>query len=380
MSPLEIIVFAILGFFVILGFLFGMFRGWKKSSIRTCSILVAVVLSFLLKNKATYILLDVKIEEQTLKDYLISNIFTGDLEKFKDSLWPLFQVIISIVVFLLLLVIFMILSYIIFAIIASIFARGEKKYRLVGGVIGALSGFVYSFVLVSVLTGFSRNVEELSTCEINGNNLFEEIGIETFYEETGFEQYNDSEACKVISKGDFIFQLASKTEVSGKEYCLDDEVLSVKTLLKFSAITSVDTSEGLNSQNVKEISDVLRSISDGKLPEGVATVINDVIKELDDLVDIDLSNVDISKIDFNEAANLLEQGYEISTKETVTEEEIKEVVETAVKSGVIDLFNSVDAKLELEPETKDKVVSEIEKNTDLSDEDKNALLDFFGAK
>ena len=72
-----------------------------------------------------------------------------------------------------------------------------------------------------------------------------------------FEKDNDA---RTGSKGDFIFQLASKTEVSGKEYCLDDEVLSVNTLLKFSAITSVDTSEGLNSQNVKEISDILKRI------------------------------------------------------------------------------------------------------------------------
>ena len=158
-----------LGVLILIGFLLGIWRSWKKSLIRLSLLVVSFILAMLLSPKISEILMDkyvdglvISIFGQTIDIESIVGDVVGDLLTEGSALTifatAVLNIFIKLIAFLILFVSFMIVTLIIYYVIVAIIS-GRRKSRSVGTqktrgwerIIGGFVGVVGSFVICLAL-------------------------------------------------------------------------------------------------------------------------------------------------------------------------------------------------------------------------------------
>ena len=189
---ISLVVYGVTILGVLLGFLFGLWKGLKKASLRILVFIVFLVLASLLSQTVTKALLGINITingtTASISDQIINLIKANEtILGFYESSSAFAQLVnvipialVNFVVFLVLVYIFGLIGYISYLILAAILFRkrkkpyvvkngkaevvsdykAEKKYRLLGGVIGAVQAFILIFVTLMPVTAIASTFSD----------------------------------------------------------------------------------------------------------------------------------------------------------------------------------------------------------------------------
>lgn len=175
MNNIMTIVSAALGVLLLVGFLIGFIRSWKKSLIRFALMIVCFVVALVLSTKISEILMNkyvdglvLSIFGQTIDFESIVGDIAGDLFSEGSALTNLATIILNIVLkvisFLIVFISLMIVTLLIYYIIAAIMSSKQKKKavgkvkpkgweRLIGGLIGIVGSLVVCLALFTTVFG-----------------------------------------------------------------------------------------------------------------------------------------------------------------------------------------------------------------------------------
>lgn len=174
----------ILNFFfigiLVIGFLIGLWRGFKKASVNLAFSIVGIVIAFLITpliaSQAVSVTVTINGVKQTLSDFIMSQITSGsdmgiliqNNPNIEALLTKLPLALVSSIVFILLTLIIEFVIYIIYKIIAVIFLKtkpGKKKHRLLGGAVGTLRAFLLTIFAVMPLASIVGLVDEINKAD-----------------------------------------------------------------------------------------------------------------------------------------------------------------------------------------------------------------------
>ena len=356
--------------FLLFGFLAGLVRGAKKSGVRTIWLVGFLVLVFLLSPVISQSLMGLYIaplgdtiggfiEEQILAVPEIADLYASNAAM-QELVLKLPPMVLNLVVVILLVLVAWLLSSICYLITKAVMNRKAKKkqnenkvytvmnghpvvieknekpkkYRLWGGLIGAVGGFVMCFCLFLPITGTVRTVmqyidvppaqtasaeEEQSSFEyaMVSEELTNLLGEETI----GYlNAINNSILVKVASVGNLdlaIYDGISTVNVGGQKVCLRNEVNAVattyETVLYVQSLQTEDGNIDFTNLDFAKLEKTVNAIFDSGLVKTLG--ISTAESLIDDAVNGDLlaNLVDEGKIDEDIA------GY---AKEILTEIEV----------------------------------------------------------
>ena len=169
----------ILALFLLIGLGAGLIRGLKRSALHVIFFLVSIVLAYFITKPVTNAILGIELPigengSQTISAYIISMVQESfDLSAYEGATAFIEQIpnaVVAPIVFLLLCLV----SYLVFHIIYLIVARlcfGKKKKdfqkskprRWLGGLVGAVEGFLFLYVLFAPITSLTKTYESLTT-------------------------------------------------------------------------------------------------------------------------------------------------------------------------------------------------------------------------
>ncbi len=174
----------ILNFFfigiLIIGFLIGLWRGFKKASVNLAFSIVGIVIAFLITpliaSQAVSVTITINGVKQTLSDFIMSQITSGsdmgiliqNNPNIEVLLTKLPLALVSSIVFILLTLIIEFVIYIIYKVIAVIFLKtkpGKKKHRLLGGAVGTLRAFLLTIFAVMPLASIVGLVDDINKAD-----------------------------------------------------------------------------------------------------------------------------------------------------------------------------------------------------------------------
>lgn len=172
--------------FLILGFLYGLWRGFSKSLTRLIIVVAVAVATFFIVPKLTNILLTADISsfnievngvvmqnvEQFIIDYLsqiemVNNLINAS-PTFMQFIQVLPQILVNIVLFIVLFMLLKMVSMIIYWIVAAIFfpkkkTAGKNKHRFVGAIVGAVQGLLVAVVVMIPVFGLVNLADNAQT-------------------------------------------------------------------------------------------------------------------------------------------------------------------------------------------------------------------------
>lgn len=251
----ALILSAIPALFIVIGTLWGMGRGAKKSAVRLIWLAITAVVLFFVSSVITSALLEIKLFNEvkdgvqifTLVDYITYELSelagaSADTATIAKLAIALGNMLVNSVVFALLFLVAKYILYPIYAIVARIVcgkrvkvAKGEpkpKKHRILGGAIGAVTGLFVTVVVCSPIVGYVSLAQTID----NGTEVMDENdqGILTkelnAYYPIISEGYNNSlfgtmlryTGMEYLSKT--LFNSISSGKINGDNIRLSDEV------------------------------------------------------------------------------------------------------------------------------------------------------------
>lgn len=400
---------------VVLGFLLGMLRGRNRSILRFVIVLGCAVGAFFLKDVLIETAMSLEIEGQTLKDTLVATMSeTAELPEYLSQLIvSLVEVIVGLVCFLVLFFALQFFSWIILFPILKIFVRREgKKKILFGGIVGVLQGVIVAFVICSPLTGAIVQVDKMSGLK------FGEQTVGEMAELPDFSDYLSSPMASIYtSTGSWFFDaMTTYTDTEGNKVTLDDTVQAAETGTKVveeveKISTSLESLDDPNSEKTKpevlrDVSSSLKNIDDAitETSDGGKQVLQQVIVSVGEMISKEeggeggegdssstettdkisevIEKIDIEKVDFGAAAEAVEgiaDYLDTEEGEPITSDTAGKIVNGLAGNAVIIEMIPEDTQLvEIVNEDDKQTFIDAIENTELSDEDKNKLLEILG--
>lgn len=397
---------------VVLGFLLGMLRGRNRSILRFVIVLGCAVGAFFLKDVLIETAMSLEIEGQTLKDTLVATMSeTAELPEYLSQLIvSLVEVIVGLVCFLVLFFALQFFSWIILFPILKIFVRREgKKKILFGGIVGVLQGVIVAFVICSPLTGAIVQVDKMSGLK------FGEQTVGEMAELPDFSDYLSSPMASIYtSTGSWFFDaMTTYTDTEGNKVTLDDTVQAAETGTKVveeveKISTSLESLDDPNSEKTKpevlrDVSSSLKNIDDAitETSDGGKQVLQQVIVSVGEMISKEeggegdssstettdkisevIEKIDIEKVDFGAAAEAVEgiaDYLDTEEGEPITSDTAEKIVNGLAGNAVIIEMIPEDTQLvEIVNEDDKQTFIDAIENTELSDEDKNKLLEILG--
>ena len=397
MGLVSLVILTITGLCLIFSMLGGFLKGGKRAILRLIIVIAVLVCIVLFREQITAIVFKASYDNKTIEEWVVQAI-PEEYLKYKDIVWPIFMILSSMIIFMVGLFVCELLSLIIYYILA-IFVKPRKneygrvkKHPLIGLLIGAIQGIIIAIAYCNVLTGVTINVEVLEGIELNGKSLIDESTIEVAGKKLGIEEYNNSQVGVLYRKFDSIlYKNVSKYKIDDKEYTLDGQIETLKSAVKIANelqdIQNIDFSGGITSENKDSLIEAIKnigSIVNGSTEE-VKESINNIIQVVGDNLnaDIDLSNLDITKINFDETANAVESAYKVMDGNLTGDElnqEIDKLVDSAIESNLLpQIAGMTDLKVDIPEDKKEDITSKID-NSSLSESDKEKIKNMFNLK
>ena len=330
-GTISLILNIVLLAFLLFGFLAGLVRGAKKSGIRTIWLVIFLVAVFLLSPIISQSLMGLYIgplggtigeflEEQILAIPEIADLYNSNTAM-QELVLKLPPMILNLVVVMLLVLVAWLISSICYLITKAVIKRKAKKkaqsnkvytvmngrpvviektekpkkYRLWGGLIGAVGGLVMCFCLFLPVTGTVRTVMQyIDTPEAqvasaeDGQNDFQYAELSKKLTEMMGEEVvgyldalNNSVLVKITSLGNLdlaIYDTISTVNIGGQKVCLRSEVNAVatayETVLYVETLTNEDGEIDFQSLDFAKLENAVNAIFNSGLVKsfGISTV------------------------------------------------------------------------------------------------------------
>lgn len=386
MNYIELLFLGLVGIFVVLGLLVGFGRGSKRATLRLILVLASIICAWIVKDTLVTKLTNLEIfstetGKVNMLEY-ISQSLPEEMQSVSYLLEYIIKMLLTAVSFVIIFIVLKFITLIIYAILKHIFIK--KSGRLVGGVIGVLSGLCISFAICVPLNGLICEVVEISKVEYDGNRL---IDLSSMGEELSLENYANSTISKTLTKfgNAFFTKLTTITTNEGKKLTLDEEIKAVSFMLtmtdNLNSISNIDLSSGLTNENVSEIKNIFVELDNMKqeMKDGSIDVINNTIKDIassfgEDLP-IDLTEFDLSSVKFANEGNILEQAYNYQNNGEI---DIDALVSSLSNSKLIlPLAESLEFKVDLNETQKNEVKNALSKLENVDSETKNSIEAMF---
>lgn len=334
---LSIAIIAIAGVAVLFGFLLGLKRGFDKSLIRIILVAVALVAAWLLREQITNWIMNITVSSGKTVAQTITEAIPADYANFADMILPIVKMITCVAVFIASFIILQFATWLIGLIVGVFFRRTNA--RLLGGVIGLVQGALVAFVIIIPLNGAILSTEKLTSLEINGE---QPLNVQEYVD---FTEYKESQVCKFVSKiGDGIYaQLASVKVESGERKNLDDQidafVAGVKIAEQAQKFNVIDTSNGLDENNVAQIKQILADIDEikGQLTPAQKAALNEMVAAASDALGLtdSIADIDITEVDFTSEGAILDKALAYQNGEILDAEAAQELVNSLAESKFI---------------------------------------------
>lgn len=334
---LSIAIIAIAGVAVLFGFLLGLKRGFDKSLIRIILVAVALVAAWLLREQITNWIMNITVSSGKTVAQTITEAIPADYANFADMILPIVKMITCVAVFIAIFIILQFATWLIGLIVGVLFRRTNA--RLLGGVIGLVQGALVALAIIIPLNGAILSTEKLTSLEINGE---QPLNVQEYVDFTG---YKESQVCKFVSKiGDGIYaQLASVKVESGERKNLDDQidafVAGVKIAEQAQKFNEINTSNGLDENNVAQIKQILADIDEikGQLTPAQKSALNEMVAAASDALGLtdSIADIDITEVDFTSEGAILDKALAYQNGEILDAEAAQELVNSLAESKFI---------------------------------------------
>lgn len=334
---LSIAIIAIAGVAVLFGFLLGLKRGFDKSLIRIILVAVALVAAWLLREQITNWIMNITVSSGKTVAQTITEAIPADYANFADMILPIVKMITCVAVFIASFIILQFATWLIGLIVGVLFRRTNA--RLLGGVIGLVQGALVAFAIIIPLNGAILSTEKLTSLEINGE---QPLNVQEYVD---FTEYKESQVCKFVSKiGDGIYaQLASVKVESGERKNLDDQidafVAGVKIAEQAQKFNEINTSNGLDENNVAQIKQILADIDEikGQLTPAQKSALNEMVAAASDALGLtdSIADIDITEVDFTSEGAILDKALAYQNGEILDAEAAQELVNSLAGSKFI---------------------------------------------
>lgn len=378
---------------IIVCFFAGFLRGMVKGIVSLVLALACFGIIFALEGSITTTIMHLDIGGQTVKEVITSTLAQDpSMESLVNKLVPLIEILVGIVAFVIGFIGLYFVSRVI-CFIAGFFIRPDKKRRLLGGLIGIVQGFIIAFVICVPINGVLLEVNKLSQIEVEGEQIFS-------LDSLGFDEYENSPINGILSGvGGGLFKEISKySDVDdGRTYTLTGQVDSVVTVVKIAQtvakLPEVNFENGLTTDSVDGVTSILRELETIKSDssEEVLETIDELIESAVEMIggeeglqiDIDISNLSIKEIDFENEAVLVETVFEIveaESFEAIEDEDLDKLVETFANSKlVLPVVEAAELDVNLPDDVAEKLTESIEKLEDQEQIDKlKTLFNLYG--
>lgn len=362
-------------FLIVTGFLFGFIKGMARSIFSLILVVACFVIILITKGNIVNFITHMNVGGQTLHDALTSALSqTEEMAGLVDKLVPLIEIILGIVAFIVGFIALYLVSRIIYF-IAKFFIRPNKKRRLLGALFGVVQGLVMAFVICVPINGVLLEVNKLSKVEVKGEQILS-------LESLGFDEYEESPICNVLSSvgGGMFSSIARTTTDDGRVLTLTGQIDSVITVVKIAEqvtkLPEVNFEEGLTTESVQGVTDILRSLEEIKSEssEEVLETVDELISSAVDMfgeelqIDIDLSQLSVKEINFENEAVLVETVYELAENESLDNvEDLDAVIESFANSTlvlpVVELALE-DTEINLPEDVQEELITSIDKLED----------------
>jgi|GEM_PF-2855683 len=172
----------LLGLFLVLGMFFGAVRGFKKAGIRLATVVVALTLALLLTPLFSGMIKNVQVGDMgTVGEITADKVFMGEMGQdirkevpgIEDFVLNFAIAVVNFVMFIALYFVFKFISWIVYFILTKVFLKNQTKkerklnpmhkHRLLGCLVGIVTGFVFFAFLMIPLNGMIQGFDEVAT-------------------------------------------------------------------------------------------------------------------------------------------------------------------------------------------------------------------------
>ena len=359
MTICEIIVLAVLGGFAVLGIIIGLFRGAIKATVRGLIILGCVAVAVIFNKQITGFIFSINIQGQTLEE-MLKGLMTidgagVDPNTISDLLWPIILITAQIIVCIVSIVGLVEASWLvvlIFDLILKIPLRNKKKFRLIGALIGLVSGGLVGLAVDSLYTGLAPNLYKVYKLEIGDTKVSEIIpieedkiiasGIETFNAESGSFAYKLGSLLNPLVYNRVSVAKITDSDGVEKTYTFDGQINAIVKIANlagtFSQIGSVDLSD---PESVDNLIEALNNLDFNNLSEEERETIDTLIESFTDIIgsetgmEIEITTEILAATNFEVLGDVLDVAATVEAGEAIEQDDVTKVLEDLliVKEG-----------------------------------------------
>lgn len=291
---ITLIINLVLGLFIIVGFLSGL-RGIKKSTFGLVMFIIELIVVFFVSPLISNVVLGISISGKTINNHILDAVngmlgedlaSTDLVSQIVNSIPAMVaNIVVSIACIIVFALIFKVIGIIVYKLIfrkdkQKVIEKCEivdgapqmvkktvkkKKYRLAGGLVGAVHGFVFACALFLPVLGVVNIFNDVTSpqivsAETNGIELqyMDDILRENMPEEifNYVDAINGSILYKVGTVGDVSevsFNLVSKTSLNGKTIKLGEEIRAIVNTYNTFVDFAASSSSTLENNNIETI-------------------------------------------------------------------------------------------------------------------------------
>ena len=253
--------------FLVLGFLFGFIKGLKKSALRIAFFLVSIIIAGVITPFISRLILNIQITyngeltsiEDIILSYINSSAQVSEITQASPTFLSLIEnmpvMLVNLLSFVVLTYLVNLVGWVLYMVIACVFFKDkkvvdetgkkvkpkQKKWRILGGLVGAVQGLTLAFLTFLPLSGLaglytdisiSTQVVEADEGQDSNLSLSAQFLNENVPQEVKdyIKVYNDSAIAKfsgAIGLDDAIFNQVASVRVNNTKISLRDEVLNI---------------------------------------------------------------------------------------------------------------------------------------------------------
>lgn len=372
MNILALIIIILTVAPIVIGLLFGLLRGWRRSFLLLILVIVAAVLSFALCGVVSNAVLDINVQDLTIRELVaeyVENALNGiDIS---NLVVAFVECLAKIVIFFALFLVSLFLFWAIVFPICKLFVKPGrnrdgviKRRRLFGAIIGTVRGAIIGACFCIVLSGLFVQIGKVGVVMNDVANLQKSEPSETAIAQSATDQtqssndildkfspfieYSDTNVSKIYGKFDKVFGWVSSAETvdangETRQVTLPGMVDAIQGVVKMAnqVVRLKDVLHGtdLNGVDISELKDIFNNLDNinGDLSDEARQTITDTLGAISDGLDlpIDFSSIDFENVNFTKEGELIEDLINYSKQDTITEEQAEEIVTEILDSNLV---------------------------------------------